>query len=41
MDSAMISGSPDPNLLFELIRRIVLRQSDDQYKPSVVDVAEQ
>jgi len=41
MDWAMISGSPDPNLLFELIRRIVLRQSDDQYKPSVVDVAEQ
>ena len=41
MDWAMISGSSDPNLLFELIRRIVLKQSDNQYKPSVVDVAEQ
>ncbi len=31
----------DPNLLFELIKRIVLKQSDDQYKPLVVDVAKQ
>ena len=41
VDWAMISGSSDPNLLFELIKRIVLKQSDNQYKPSVVDVAEQ
>ena len=41
IDWAMISGLSDPNLLFELIKRIVLKQSDNQYKLSVVDVAKQ
>jgi len=41
VDWAMISGSSNPNLIFKLIKRIVLKQSDNQYKPSIVDVAEQ
>jgi hypothetical protein len=41
MDWAMISKLSDPNLLFKLIKRIVLKQSDNQNKPSVVDAAEQ
>jgi hypothetical protein len=43
VDWAMIRGLSDPNLLFKLIKRIVLKlkQSDNQYKPLVVDVAEQ
>ena len=41
VDWAMISGLSDPNLLLKLIKRIVLKQSDNQYKSLVVDVAEQ
>ena len=40
-DWVVISRSVDPHLLFKLIRNIVLKQSDTQYKPLVVDVAEQ
>ena len=38
-DLVVISRLVDPHLLFKLIRNVVLKQSDNQYKPSVVDVA--
>jgi hypothetical protein len=38
-DQEMISKLFDPNLLFKLIEKIVLKQSDNQCKLSVVDVA--
>ena len=41
VDWAMISGSSEPNLLFKLIKWIVLKQSGNQYKSLVVDVAKQ
>ena len=41
MDWVTISRSFDPNLLFKLNERIVLNQSDIQYKSLVVDVAKQ
>ena len=41
VDWEMIRRLSDPNLLFKLIKRIVLKQSDNQYKSLVVDVAEQ
>ena len=37
----MISGLFNTNLLFKLIERIVLNQSDNQYKSLVIDVAKQ
>jgi hypothetical protein len=40
MDWVTISGSFDPILLFKLIKKLVLKQSDNQYKMAVL-VAEQ
>jgi hypothetical protein len=40
-DWVVISGLVDPHLLFKLIRKVVLKQSDDQCKLLVVDVAKQ
>ena len=40
-DWVVISGLVDPHLLFKLIRKVVLKQSDNQCKLSVVDVANQ
>ena len=40
-DWIMISGSFNPSLLFKIIKKIVLKQSDNQYKSLVVDVAKQ
>ena len=38
-DWVVISGSIDPHLLFKLIKKVVLKQSDNQCKLLVVDVA--
>ena len=38
-DWVMISGLFNPNLLFKLIGKIVLKKSDNQYKSLAVDVA--
>ncbi len=40
MDWVTISESFDPNLLFKLIEKFVLKQSDNQYKTAVL-IAEQ
>ena len=40
-DWVLISRLIEPNLQFKLIDKIVLKQSDKQYKSSVVDIAKQ